>query len=80
MNLVFCFELRIMYLLTFEYRKESSSTTKIDFFSTLTNWFEKLIISVDSSGIGDANYTGSFVKYCGEHAENCSSYCELYSR
>ena len=60
--------------------KESSNASKIDFFSVLTDWFEKLIISVDSSGIGNVNYTGSFVKYCAEHVQNCSSYCELYSR
>lgn len=59
---------------------DDTNVNKIDFFSVLTDWFEKLIISVDKSGLGDENYTGSFVKYCKKHAESCLSYCDLHSR
>ena len=59
---------------------EQANVNKIDFFSVLTEWFEKLIVSVDSTGLGDEAYNGSFVKYCKTHADRCVFVCDLFSR
>lgn len=59
---------------------DQANVNKIDFFSVLTEWIEKYIISVDSIGLGDETYNGSFVKYCKQHADSCSFYCDLFSR
>ena len=59
---------------------EQVNVNKIDFFSVLTEWIEKLIISVDSTGLGDETYNGSFVKYCKAHTDKCLFICDLFSR
>ena len=43
----------------------------------ITKPIQKYIISIDKHGLGNSNYSGTFVKYCHERAAECESFCDF---
>ena len=57
---------------------ESASTEndgKFDPIGAITEPIQKYILSVNKKGLGNTNYTGTFVKYCKHVAQTCSDIC-----
>ena len=42
----------------------------------ITKPLQQFIISIDKHGLGNSNYSGTFVKYCHERVEKCENFCD----
>jgi len=42
----------------------------------ITKPIQQFIISIDKHGLGNSNYSGTFVKYCHERVEKCENFCD----
>jgi len=54
----------------------SSAGDAVDPIKFITEPIQKYIITINKEGLGEANYTGSFVEYCKHRADECRDYCE----
>lgn len=47
----------------------------VDPIKFITEPIQQYIITINKEGLGNTNYTGSFVQYCKNEAEICTDYC-----